>query len=186
MGKKRERPERIDAAPRLGMVLIRYSLGLFERQELAEALGVAPSQISMWENGDRPIPEEALEKAARLRDLPRPLPPAPASHATGGTASRCPRWDRATFSSVMIAAASAATADACDGHKKDKFAKADANARTVYIHRLRYDPATGSLDVRSHLRQVTDALPDDPVTAAVVSGSPNCAQAQIMVAGGVR
>src|SRR6185436_9044877 len=71
--KKRKNPERIDPAPRLGMVLIRYSLGMFEQQELAAALGVAPSQVSMWEGGDRPIPKEALEKTARLRDLSPPL-----------------------------------------------------------------------------------------------------------------
>src|SRR6185295_452638 len=60
-------------APRLGMVLLRYSLGMFEQQELAAALGVAPSLVSMWEHGDRPIPQEVLEKTARLRDLSRPL-----------------------------------------------------------------------------------------------------------------
>ncbi|HYU31552.1 MAG TPA: helix-turn-helix transcriptional regulator [Thermoanaerobaculia bacterium] len=72
-GKKRKDRERIDPAPRLGMVLIRYSLGMFEQQELAAALGVAPSLVSMWEHGDRPIPKEVLEKTARLRDLSRPL-----------------------------------------------------------------------------------------------------------------
>ncbi|HKH47779.1 MAG TPA: helix-turn-helix transcriptional regulator [Thermoanaerobaculia bacterium] len=71
--KKRKNRERIDPAPRLGMVLIRYSLGLFEQQELAAALGVAPSQVSMWESGDRPIPKEILERTGRLRDLSRPL-----------------------------------------------------------------------------------------------------------------
>ena len=71
--KKRKNQEKADPAPRLGMVLIRYSLGLFEQQELAAALGVAPSQISMWESGDRPIPREVLERTARLRGFSRPL-----------------------------------------------------------------------------------------------------------------
>lgn len=71
--KKRKNRERIDPAPRLGMVLIRYSLGLFEQQELAAALGVKPSQVSMWEGGDRPIPKDVLERTARLRNLSRPL-----------------------------------------------------------------------------------------------------------------
>jgi transcriptional regulator with XRE-family HTH domain len=71
--KKRKDLERIDPAPRLGMVLIRYSLGMFERQELADALGVSPSQVSMWEGGARPIPREILERTARLRDLSRPV-----------------------------------------------------------------------------------------------------------------
>ena len=71
--KTRKDAERIDPAPRLGMVLLRYSLGMFEQQELADALGVAPSQVSMWESGARPIPREILERTARLRDLSRPL-----------------------------------------------------------------------------------------------------------------
>ena len=71
--KKRKNRERIDPAPRLGMVLIRHSLGMFEQRELAAALGVSPSQVSMWESGDRPIPRQALEKTAHLRDLSGPL-----------------------------------------------------------------------------------------------------------------
>lgn len=47
-------------------------------------------------------------------------------------------------------------------------AKADANARTVYVHRLWYNPATGDLTIDSRLVEVTDALPDDPATARVV------------------
>src|SRR5215210_585666 len=73
MGKQRDRRERIDPAPRLALVLIRHSLGWFEQRELAAALGVAPSLVSMWERGERPIPGEALERTARLRDLSPPL-----------------------------------------------------------------------------------------------------------------
>ncbi len=47
-------------------------------------------------------------------------------------------------------------------------AKADANARTAYLHHLRFNPANGNLSVRSRLLDITDALPDDPATAAVV------------------
>ncbi len=46
--------------------------------------------------------------------------------------------------------------------------KADANARTVYVHRLRYDPRDGSLAIDSELVPITDALRDDPEVAAVV------------------
>ena len=46
--------------------------------------------------------------------------------------------------------------------------KADANARTVYVHRLRYDGDSKKLTVRSELRQVTDAVSEDPDTLAVV------------------
>lgn len=46
--------------------------------------------------------------------------------------------------------------------------KADANARTVYVHRLRYDPARDDLQIRSELVPVTDAVPADPEVAAEV------------------
>ena len=39
--------------------------------------------------------------------------------------------------------------------------KADANARTVYIHRMQYDTERKKLTVRSVLRHVTDDVPDD-------------------------
>jgi 5'-nucleotidase/UDP-sugar diphosphatase len=48
--------------------------------------------------------------------------------------------------------------------------KADANVRTVYVHRLRYDTARHSLaGVDSRLMIVSDAIPEDPDVAAVVS-----------------
>jgi 5'-nucleotidase/UDP-sugar diphosphatase len=46
--------------------------------------------------------------------------------------------------------------------------KADANARTVYIHRLSYDTATRKLVVRSSLKRVTAEVPEDPATLALV------------------
>jgi 5'-nucleotidase len=46
--------------------------------------------------------------------------------------------------------------------------KADANARTVYIHRLRYDTATRKLEVRSSLKRITGEVPEDPDTQAEV------------------
>lgn len=46
--------------------------------------------------------------------------------------------------------------------------KADANARTVYIHRLTFDPATKDLTIDSEIKLITDAIPDDPATAQVV------------------
>ena len=46
--------------------------------------------------------------------------------------------------------------------------KADANARSVYVHRLRWDPAGAGLSVDSELVPVTGAVPEDPETAAVV------------------
>jgi 5'-nucleotidase / UDP-sugar diphosphatase len=47
-------------------------------------------------------------------------------------------------------------------------AKADANARSVYIHDLYYNTATGALEIDSRLRRVTDAIPDEPAVAAAV------------------
>ena len=69
MGAKREGLRRIDPAPRLFLVLVRYSLGWFEQRQLAEALGVRPSQISMWERGERPVPAEVLEEAAAQANI---------------------------------------------------------------------------------------------------------------------
>lgn len=47
--------------------------------------------------------------------------------------------------------------------------KADANARTVYVHRLTYDTARRSLAVDSRLVIVSDAIPEDPEVAKVVA-----------------
>ncbi len=47
--------------------------------------------------------------------------------------------------------------------------KADANARTVYVHRVTVHRATGAVDVASDLVAITDALPDDPSVAAEVA-----------------
>lgn len=47
--------------------------------------------------------------------------------------------------------------------------KADANARTVYIHRVAFDSGSGEVAVRSELRRVTDRDPADPVVEAEVA-----------------
>ena len=46
--------------------------------------------------------------------------------------------------------------------------KADANAKTVYIHRVRFDPATGMTNVRSELKTIDDTIAEEPKTKAVV------------------
>ncbi|MBK8554969.1 MAG: metallophosphoesterase [Lewinellaceae bacterium] len=48
-------------------------------------------------------------------------------------------------------------------------AKADANARTVYIHRLQYNTKTHKTTVKSELRSVNASIADEPATAAVVA-----------------
>ncbi len=47
--------------------------------------------------------------------------------------------------------------------------KADANARTVYIHRLLYNTETGELQIDSQLQPITPDLADDPETLQVVN-----------------
>lgn len=46
--------------------------------------------------------------------------------------------------------------------------KADANARTVYIHNLNYDTDTRCLVINSHLQAITPAIAEDPAAAQVV------------------
>lgn len=52
---------------------------------------------------------------------------------------------------------------------KSVVTKADANARTVYVHTLRFDKKTKTSSLRSELRQVDASIPDEPATAAVVA-----------------
>ena len=52
---------------------------------------------------------------------------------------------------------------------KTTIAKADANAKTVYVHTLRYNKKTKTATVRSELRRVNASVPDDPETAAVIA-----------------
>ncbi|MEM9260449.1 MAG: metallophosphoesterase, partial [Bacteroidota bacterium] len=47
-------------------------------------------------------------------------------------------------------------------------AKADANAKTVYVHRVSYSPACGVTSIRSTVRKIDDSIPDEPATKAVV------------------
>lgn len=46
-------------------------------------------------------------------------------------------------------------------------AKADANAKSAYIHRLILDKNTGKVQLHSDLKKITDAIVDDPKAAAV-------------------
>ena len=46
--------------------------------------------------------------------------------------------------------------------------KADANAKTVYVHRISYDKATGKTSIKSELVKIDDSIPDDPEVKAVV------------------
>lgn len=46
--------------------------------------------------------------------------------------------------------------------------KADANAKTVYVHRVSYDKSTGETAIRSELVKIDDTIVDDPEVKAVV------------------
>ncbi len=46
--------------------------------------------------------------------------------------------------------------------------KADANAKTVYIHRITYNPTAKMTAIRSTLKKIDDTIAEDPATAAVV------------------
>lgn len=52
---------------------------------------------------------------------------------------------------------------------KTTLAKADANAKTVYVHTLRYDKKKKEATVKSELRRVNASITDEPATAAVVA-----------------
>lgn len=47
--------------------------------------------------------------------------------------------------------------------------KADANARTAYIHKLVYSTKTGRLTSESELEIINERFPDDPETAAIIA-----------------
>ncbi|MBC7775675.1 MAG: bifunctional metallophosphatase/5'-nucleotidase [Phycisphaerae bacterium] len=47
--------------------------------------------------------------------------------------------------------------------------KADANAKTVYIHTIRYDKRKKTCTVKSELKKVNSSIADEPATAAVVA-----------------
>lgn len=47
--------------------------------------------------------------------------------------------------------------------------KADANARTVYIHRLRWSASTKSLSILSEVRTIDSTIPDELSTANIVN-----------------
>ena len=48
-------------------------------------------------------------------------------------------------------------------------AKADANARTVYVHHITYNKKTKKATVKSELRQVNASIAEEPATAAAVA-----------------
>jgi 2',3'-cyclic-nucleotide 2'-phosphodiesterase (5'-nucleotidase family) len=62
-------------------------------------------------------------------------------------------------------------------------AKADANAKSAYIHRLHFDKKTKKLTVKSELRKIDNTLPDDPATKAIADKWEVIAQEKLKEAG---
>lgn len=52
---------------------------------------------------------------------------------------------------------------------KVTIAKADANAKTVYIHRLHFDRKNRLINLESELKTIDETIPEEPKTAAVVA-----------------
>lgn len=52
---------------------------------------------------------------------------------------------------------------------KVTIAKADANAKTVYIHRLHFDRKNRFINLESELKTIDETIPEEPKTAAVVA-----------------
>jgi tetratricopeptide (TPR) repeat protein len=72
--KKKTRRKKEDTPDeRLAVVLMRYAAGWWEKAKLAVMARFEPSQVSMWERGDRPVPPYALERTADVTDFPRYL-----------------------------------------------------------------------------------------------------------------
>ncbi len=65
----RNDPEANSPESRLALVLFRYSL-LLEQGEFARTAGIAPSQLSVYERGERAAPRPVLEKAAVAAGFP--------------------------------------------------------------------------------------------------------------------
>ena len=55
------------------------------------------------------------------------------------------------------------------GPRLTPITKADANARSVFVHEIRWDPRVQELDIESRFVPITDEMPDDPETAAEVA-----------------
>ncbi len=64
-----EEADKNDPESRLALVLLR-SARLWDQAELARAAGIAPSQLSIYERGERATPREVLERAAEATGFP--------------------------------------------------------------------------------------------------------------------
>lgn len=72
-GAKTRRKKENDPVARLAFVLLRYFRGWWDKVKLVKAGGFLPSQVTMWDHGDRPVPWEDLQRTADATGFPRYL-----------------------------------------------------------------------------------------------------------------
>ena len=58
-----------DPESRLALFLLRHNR-LWDQKQLAQAARIAPSQLSVYERGERPVPRDVLEKVAAASGFP--------------------------------------------------------------------------------------------------------------------
>jgi transcriptional regulator with XRE-family HTH domain len=92
-----------DPEARLAMVLLRYLRG-WDQGELARAARIAPSQVSVYDRGERAVPRDALEKIAAAADFPAYLldPVLKSLRSFRAAAHGRSRADRALADAVVV------------------------------------------------------------------------------------
>jgi tetratricopeptide (TPR) repeat protein len=68
--KKKQKEPRKGSARRLMLLLLHHRQGWREQGEFAQAAGFWPSQVSMWQRGERDLPREELGQAAERTGFP--------------------------------------------------------------------------------------------------------------------
>ena len=61
--------DRNDPESRLALFLLRHNR-LWDQKQLAQAARISPSQLSVYERGERPVPRDVLEKVATAAGFP--------------------------------------------------------------------------------------------------------------------
>ncbi len=62
---------------------------------------------------------------------------------------------------------------------KTVITKADANVKTVYIHRFQYNPNTDKLEFKSELKTIDEKIPSDPKVGSIVAKWQNLLRTKI-------
>jgi tetratricopeptide (TPR) repeat protein len=72
-GAKKKRKKEDDLVARLAFVLLRYFRGWWDKVKLVRAGGFLPSEVTMWDHGDRPVPLDVVQRTADVTGFPRYL-----------------------------------------------------------------------------------------------------------------